>query len=34
MTKDLAILIDEKHPYLSTEAFMDAVEGELKTAAA
>ena len=30
MTKDLAILIGEKQPWLTTEAFMDAVEGELK----
>ena len=30
MTKDLAILIAADHPFLTTEAFMDAVEGELK----
>lgn len=30
MTKDLAILIGDKQPWLTTEAFMDAVEGELK----
>jgi len=30
MTKDLAILIRPDHPYLSTEAFMDAVDQELK----
>jgi isocitrate dehydrogenase len=30
MTKDLAILISDKQPWLTTEAFMDAVEGELK----
>jgi isocitrate dehydrogenase len=30
MTKDLAILIRADHPYLTTEAFMDAVDGELK----
>lgn len=31
MTKDLAVLIREDHPYLTTEAFMDAVDAELKT---
>jgi isocitrate dehydrogenase len=31
MTKDLAILIRPDHPYLTTEAFMDAVDSELKT---
>ena len=30
MTKDLAVLIGEDHPYLTTEAFMDAVDAELK----
>ena len=30
MTKDLATLIRADHPYLTTEAFMDAVDGELK----
>jgi isocitrate dehydrogenase len=30
MTKDLAILIRPDHPYLTTESFMDAVDGELK----
>jgi isocitrate dehydrogenase len=30
MTKDLAILIDAKHPYLSTEDFMGAIDAELK----
>jgi isocitrate dehydrogenase len=30
MTKDLAILIRSDHPYLTTEAFMDAIDGELK----
>ncbi len=30
MTKDLAILIRADHPYLTTEGFMDAVDGELK----
>ncbi len=30
MTKDLAILIRPDHPYLTTEAFMDAVDAELK----
>jgi isocitrate dehydrogenase len=30
MTKDLAILIRADHPYLTTEAFMDAVDQELK----
>ncbi len=30
MTKDLAILIRPDHPYLSTEAFMDAIDQELK----
>jgi isocitrate dehydrogenase len=30
MTKDLAILIRADHPYLTTEAFMDAVDEELK----
>ena len=31
MTKDLASLIGASQPYLSTEAFMDAVDGELKS---
>jgi isocitrate dehydrogenase len=30
MTKDLAILIGADQPFLSTEAFMDAVDQELK----
>jgi len=30
MTKDLAILIRADHPFLTTEAFMDAVDNELK----
>jgi isocitrate dehydrogenase len=30
MTKDLAILIDAKQPYLSTEDFMSAIDTELK----
>ena len=30
MTKDLAILIRPDHPYLTTEGFMDAVDGELR----
>ena len=30
MTKDLAILIRPDHPHLTTEAFMDAVDQELK----
>ncbi len=30
MTKDLAILIDAKHPYLTTEAFLGALDEELK----
>jgi isocitrate dehydrogenase len=30
MTKDLAILIREDHPYLTTDAFLDAVDAELK----
>ena len=30
MTKDLAILIRADHPFLTTEAFMDAVDEELK----
>jgi len=30
MTKDLAILIRPDYPYLSTEAFMDAVDQELQ----
>ncbi len=30
MTKDLAILIRPDHPFLSTEAFMDAIDEELK----
>jgi isocitrate dehydrogenase len=30
MTKDLAILIRPDHPYLTTEAFMDAVDQELQ----
>jgi isocitrate dehydrogenase len=30
MTKDLATLIRPDHPYLTTEEYMDAVDGELK----
>jgi isocitrate dehydrogenase len=30
MTKDLAILIRPDHPFLTTEAFMDSVDDELK----
>ncbi|MBL8213406.1 MAG: NADP-dependent isocitrate dehydrogenase [Bryobacterales bacterium] len=30
MTKDLAILIDAKHPFLTTEDFMSAIDEELK----
>jgi isocitrate dehydrogenase len=30
MTKDLAILIDGKHPYLTTEDFLDAIDANLK----
>jgi len=30
MTKDLAILVRPDHPYLTTEEFMDAINGELK----
>ncbi|HEV2198552.1 MAG TPA: NADP-dependent isocitrate dehydrogenase [Bryobacteraceae bacterium] len=30
MTKDLAILIGADHPYLTTEAFMDEIDAELK----
>ncbi len=30
MTKDLAILIDANHPYLTTEAYMAEVEAQLK----
>jgi isocitrate dehydrogenase len=30
MTKDLAILIRADHPYLTTEAFMDEIDAELK----
>ena len=31
MTKDLATLIRADHPYLTTEAFMDAIDAELKS---
>ena len=31
MTKDLAILIRADHPYLTTEAFMDAIDQNEKT---
>jgi isocitrate dehydrogenase len=31
MTKDLAILIREDHPYLTTDDFMKAIDDELKT---
>jgi isocitrate dehydrogenase len=30
MTKDLAILIAPDHPYLTTEAFLDAIDNELR----
>jgi isocitrate dehydrogenase len=30
MTKDLAILIDAKHPWLTTEDFLDALDRNLK----
>jgi isocitrate dehydrogenase len=30
MTKDLAILIDAKHPFLNTQDFLDALDGNLK----
>jgi isocitrate dehydrogenase len=30
MTKDLAILIDPKHPFLTTEAFLGALDAELQ----
>jgi len=30
MTKDLAILIRADHPYLTTEAFMNEIDQELK----
>jgi len=30
MTKDLAILIRKDHPYLTTEAFLDALDAGLK----
>jgi isocitrate dehydrogenase len=29
MTKDLAILIRPDHPFLTTEEFLDAIDGEL-----
>jgi isocitrate dehydrogenase len=29
MTKDLAILIRADHPFLTTDAFMDAIDAEL-----
>lgn len=31
MTKDLAILIGDTTPYLTTEQYLDAVDAELKT---
>jgi len=31
MTKDLAILIDPKHPFLNTEDFLDTLDTNLKT---
>jgi isocitrate dehydrogenase len=34
MTKDLAILIDKNHPFLTTEAFMEALAGNLQAALA
>jgi isocitrate dehydrogenase len=30
MTKDLAILIREDHPFQTTEAFLDAIDAELR----
>jgi len=30
MTKDLASLIRPDHPFLSTDAFLDAVDAEMK----
>jgi isocitrate dehydrogenase len=30
MTKDLAILIDPNHKYLNTQAFLDAIDTEMK----
>jgi isocitrate dehydrogenase len=30
MTKDLAILIRPDNPFLTTEAFMDAIDAELR----
>jgi isocitrate dehydrogenase len=30
MTKDLAILIRPDHPFLTTDAFMDAIDAELR----
>ena len=30
MTKDLAILIRDDHPYLSTDEFLNAIDQELK----
>ena len=30
MTKDLAILVDPSHPYLTTDQFLDAIEQELR----
>ena len=30
MTKDLAILISDKTPYLTTDEYLDAVDAELK----
>ena len=34
MTKDLAILIDAKAPYLYTEDFLDAIEQRLQSSLA
>jgi isocitrate dehydrogenase len=31
MTKDLAILIREDHPFLTTDDFMKAIDEELQT---
>jgi isocitrate dehydrogenase len=31
MTKDLAILIREDHPYLTTDEFLNAIDTELRT---
>ena len=31
MTKDLAILIREDHPFLTTDQFLNAIDAELRT---